>query len=91
MVEVCVFRRVAPAECSPYPEVLGPRRRVDRTARQSRCGLEIEAEAFETGVRGEDEWASPRGAPLLSAVPVMKLLSPESQVSSEAGIDANGC
>jgi hypothetical protein len=25
MVEVCVFRRVAPAECSPYPEVLGPR------------------------------------------------------------------
>jgi hypothetical protein len=24
MVEVCVIRRVAPAERSPYPEVLGP-------------------------------------------------------------------
>jgi hypothetical protein len=50
MVEVSVFRGVGSAECSPYPEVLGPRRRVDRTARQRRCGLEVEAKAFETGV-----------------------------------------
>jgi hypothetical protein len=45
VVEVSVFRGVGPAECCPYPEVLGPRRRVNRTARQRRCGLEVEAEA----------------------------------------------
>jgi len=30
MVEVGVFRGIGPAECRPYPKVLGPRRRVDR-------------------------------------------------------------
>jgi hypothetical protein len=50
MVEVSVFRGVGSAEPGPYPEVLGPRRRVDRTARQRRRGLEIEAEAGQAGV-----------------------------------------
>jgi hypothetical protein len=45
MVEVSVLRGICPAESCPYPEVLGPRCRVDRTARQRRCGLEVEAEA----------------------------------------------
>ena len=86
-----MFWAVAAAECCPYPEVLGPRCRVDRTARQRRCGLEVEAEAAEAGVRGEDEWAGPRGAPLLSAVPEMKLLDPEAHIVPEAGVDADGC
>ena len=91
VVELSVFWAVAAAECCPYPEVLGPRRRVDRTARQRRCGLEVEAEAAEAGVRGEDEWAGSRGAPLLSAVPEMKLLDPEAHIVPEAGVDADGC
>ena len=84
VVEVSAFWAVAAAECCPYPEVLGPRRRVDRAARQRRCRLEVEAEAAEAGVRGEDEWAGPRGAPLLSAVPEMKLLDPEAHIVPEA-------
>ena len=50
MVEVGVFRGVVPAECSPYPEVLGPRRRVDRTTRWRGWGLQVEAEAGEAGI-----------------------------------------
>jgi hypothetical protein len=91
MVEVGVFRGIGPAECRPYPKVLGPRRRVNSTARLRRCGLEIEAEATEAGIRGEDEWAGPRSAPLLSAVPEMKLLDPESHIVPEAGVNADGC
>jgi hypothetical protein len=50
MMEVSVFRGVATTECRPNLEVLGPRRRVNRTDRQRRCGLEIEAESLETGI-----------------------------------------
>ena len=91
VVEVGVFRGVAATKCRPYLKVLGPRRRVNRTDRQRRCGLEIEAESLETGIRGEDEWAGPRSAPLLSAIPEMKLLDPESHIVSEAWVDADGC
>ena len=63
VVEVSVFWGVAPAESSAYPEVLGPRRRVDRTVgqrrrglgvgrtgRQRRRGLEVEAKAAGAGI-----------------------------------------
>ena len=50
MVEVGVFRGVIAAEPGPDTQVSWPRRRVDRTARQRRCGLEVEAEATEAGV-----------------------------------------
>ena len=50
MVEVSVFRGVIAAEPGPYLEMSGPRCRVNRTARQRRCRLEIEAEAIEAGV-----------------------------------------
>ena len=44
-----MFRGVAPAECSPYPEVLGPRV-WSRPYWQRWCGLEVEAEATEAGI-----------------------------------------
>ena len=90
VVEVSVFGGVAPAECCPYPEVLGPRRRVDCAAWRRRCGLEVEAEAGQAGVCGEDEWRGPRSAPLLSAVPEMKLLDPKAHIVPEGGADADG-
>jgi hypothetical protein len=90
MVEVGVFRGIAPAESSPYLEMSGPCCTINRTGRQYRCRLEIEAEATKAGVRGEDEWTGPRGAPLLSAIPEMKLLDPESHIVPEAGVNADG-
>jgi hypothetical protein len=86
-----VFRGVIAAEPGTYLEMSGPRCRVNRTARQRRCRLQIEAEAMEAGIRGEDEWTGPRGTPLLSAIPEMKLLDPESHIVPEAGVDADGC
>jgi hypothetical protein len=50
MVEVGVFRGIAPAESSPYLEMSGPCCTINRTGRQYRCRLEIEAEAKKAGV-----------------------------------------
>jgi hypothetical protein len=69
-----MFWGIAAAEPCPNLEVWSPRRGVDRTDGQRRCGLkgadrtawqrrcrlEVEAETTEAGVRGEDEGGCPR-------------------------------
>jgi hypothetical protein len=56
---------------------------------RGRCGLEIEAEAVETCVRGEGEGSGLSAAPSLSAPPVLEVAEPEAGVGSEASVRSN--
>jgi hypothetical protein len=54
----------------------------------NRHGLKVEAEAFEAGVCGKNDWGAAGGAPSLSAVPRLEVFQPEANIGSEAGTDA---
>ena len=83
-MEVRILRRVDAHEAGPDTQVGGPLRNIGG----GRGGFKVETEAPKARVGREDERGRPGGTPALFPVPPAEVAEPESDVGSEASVDA---